>query len=73
MGFVSMNPRAFCNAYTIDTLDISGNSLTTLPQLCTLVDTIRYLYARNNKISTIIFCYFNDFVNLHEINLSETV
>ena len=66
-----MHPRAFCNAYTTDALNISGNNLNTLPQLCTLVDTIRYLHARNNKISTIIFGYFNDFINLHDLNLSE--
>ena len=71
MGYISTHPRAFCNAYTTDALNISGNNLNTLPQLCTLVDTIRYLHARNNKISTIIFGYFNDFINLHDLNLSE--
>ena len=70
MGFVSMHPRAFCNAYDIYELDISGNNLTRLPRLCSLVETIHYLTARFNKISLIRFGYFNDFLDLYEINLT---
>ena len=70
MGFVSMHPRAFCNAQFIYELDISGNNLTTLPRLCSLAETIRYLTARFNKISSIQLGYFNDFLNLYQINLT---
>ena len=65
-----MHPRAFCNAYNIDTLDISGNNLTTLPHLCTLMEYIHSFTAKYNKISSVRFGYFNDFRDLHEINLT---
>ena len=64
-----MHPRAFCNAYNIYELDISGNNLTRLPHLCSLVETIHYFTARFNKISSIRFRYFYDFLDLYGINL----
>ena len=65
-----MHPGAFCNAFNIDSLDISRNNLTRLPELCALVETIRYFNAKYNKISSIRSSYFKDFVGLLEINLS---
>ena len=65
-----MHPHAFCNAYNIDSLDVSRNNLTRLPELCALVETIRYFTAKYNKISAIRFSYFKDFVGLHEVNLA---
>ena len=63
-------PRAFCNTFNIDSLDRSRNNLTRLPELCALVETIRYFNAKCNKISSIRSSYFKYFVGLHEINLS---
>ena len=65
-----MHPCAFYNAYNIDSLDVSRNNLTRLPELCALVETICYFSAKYNKISAIWFSYFEDFVGLHELNLA---
>ena len=54
----------------IYSLDISRNNLTRLPELCALMETIRYFNAKYNKISSIRSSYFKDFVGLHESNLS---
>ena len=65
-----MHPRAFCNAYNKDSLDVSTNNLTRLPELCALVETIHYFSVKYKKISAIRFSYFKDFVGLHELNLA---
>ena len=70
-GFASIHPRAFCNAYDIDKLDISRNNLIKLPYLCTLLNSIRFFHASFNRIESIGFGYFNDFVNLEELYLAQ--
>ena len=69
-GFDSMHHRAFCNAYNIMTLDISRNNLSELPYLCTLLRSIFVLHASFNRIHTIAFGYFDDFVHLEELYLA---
>ena len=70
LRLTSIHHRAFCNTYGIWTLDISRNNLTQLPYLCTLLEKIGRLYAQYNKIYSISFGYFNDFVDLRALSLS---
>ena len=70
VGLTSIHHRAFCKTYGIWTLDISRNNLTQLPYLFTLLEKIGRLRAQRNKINSIPFGYFNDFVNLHALSLS---
>ena len=64
-----MHHRAFCNAYNITTLDISRNNLIELPYLCTLLHSMFVYHASFNKIHSIAFGYFEDFVHLEKLYL----